>query len=249
MNINFNLDGFSQCGGCRVILELAERLTRRGYDVSITAVASHRSLRLFSNDCRNVRFNFKSPPNLIEQIVRKKLFKQNDLLTNTELLRKIAPECDINIATHSFTARPTFESKRGDPYYLVQNYEPWFFKDLAMQRRAEESYLLPLKRLCVSKWLQEKVGGTYVGNGVNTEVFYPKCAFANKIPRSVVYLFRGVDWKKDGIALETLEQLQNANVYIVVQGRNVKKLPRNSFNVHVDLSDEELADIYSRGYC
>ena len=49
-------------------------------------------------------------------------------------------------------------------FYLVQNYEPWFFSDKWLSMKAELTYNLPMTKLCVSYWLTQKAGCIYTGN-------------------------------------------------------------------------------------
>ena len=158
-------------------------------------------------------------------------------------------DCDINIATYCLTASPTFKSGNGKMFYLVQNYEPLFFNEPVFASKAEESYTLPLKKLCVSRWLQKKVGGVYIGNGVNTQVFHPKNAFDEKEPCSVLYLYRGIPWKGDALAIETLEHLygSNPNMKVHLVSRKNTSIKANfPYELHVDVPDEELAHLYSQ---
>jgi hypothetical protein len=70
------------------------------------------------------------------------------------------------------TAYPTLFSKKGEPFYLIQAHEPDFFPDDPQQAiKSKATYSLPMTKLCVSQWLLKKLGGNFVGNGVNLNKF------------------------------------------------------------------------------
>ena len=136
------------------------------------------------------------------------------------------PDCDVNVATFFFTAFPTYYSGKGRGFYLVQNFEPSFFSDVKDRVRAGLTYALPLKKLCVSKWLTDKVGGCFIGNGINLVKFRRK-----QMPKvyDVMVIARRISWKGN---------------YAPV----VDALRRRGFSVLVVdglLSEEKLVDAYN----
>jgi len=114
---------------------------------------------------------------------------------------------------------------------------------------ASDSYDLPAIKLCVSHWLQQKTGGEYIGNGVNTEVFKPQTSFGEKEPNSVLYFYIGFPAKQDGLALECLSKLyekKKAKIHIVSQNNFTKTVnPMFPFELHVDPPDSILSKLYS----
>jgi glycosyltransferase involved in cell wall biosynthesis len=197
-----------------------------------------------------MRFAFPSKAKrLLQQRVLKRNFRevQGDVLA--DLVSGI--DCDINVATYCLTAGPTLKTGNGRMFYLVQNYEPFFFSHPAWKAKAEESYRLPLTKLCVSKWLRDKVGGSYIGNGVNTQIFHPENSFKEKEDNSILYFYRGISWKGDSLALKTLTQLHHLNpntrVHIVARQNTLDKIFTDfPFELHVELSDVELSKLYSK---
>ena len=250
LKINFNTMSLELSGGARVILELASRLQSHGHKVSINAVGRDGDAKWFG-DISGVKVNFAFPSR-INRLMQQKILRRNFRDVQTDLLGEMAvdSDCDVNVATFCLTAYPTFENSNGcGTFYLVQNYEPLFFKDAAFAEKAEKSYNLPLTKLCVSKWLQQKVGGHYIGNGVNTKVFRPQNSFFEKERKSILYLFRGIAWKGDDLAIETLRflhrNLPNVNIHIVA--RKYAHIQADfPYQLHVDPSDEELAKLYSQ---
>lgn len=248
LKISFNSIGLQLGGGNRITIELARRLSERGHDVQINAIAQNGDTDWFG-DLGKVKFNLHFPSKA-SRLLNQKILRRSFRDVQTELLSDILSDtdCDVSIATFCLTAEPTAKSMADRKFYLVQNYEPAFFTDPVFIRRAEESYMLPLERLCVSKWLQQKVGGMYIGDAVNTEVFNPKNGFEEKEPNSVLYLYRNLPWKGDQLALKTLEQLHHLNPQAKVHVVSKEKLDNLSFPyiLHTNVQDAELAKLYSK---
>jgi glycosyltransferase involved in cell wall biosynthesis len=247
MRINFNTLGLSTGGGNRVIIELANRLTERGHDVSITAVSFDRfSWYGKENIKAKVHLAF---PSRATRLIRQRIQHKHYFDVQTDLLKKITPKCDVNIATFCLTVQPTIDSNKGKPYYLVQNYEPWFFTDPKLIKIANDSYNSAAVKMCVSHWLEQKTGGEYIGNGVNTTVFKLNNSFSEKEPMSVLYFYRGMASKKDDLAIECLQQLyekKKIKIHIVAQENFAEKInPHFAFKLHTNPTDSELVKLYS----
>jgi glycosyltransferase involved in cell wall biosynthesis len=249
LKINFNTMGLELSGGSRVILETATRMQSLGHKVTINAVGRKGDADWFGS-LGQVKINYKFPARLT-RLMQQKILHRNFRDVQTDLLGEMASDadCDANVATFCLTAQPTFENSDGNGFYLVQNYEPDFFAETGFREKAEKSYNLPLKKLCVSRWLQQKVGGVYIGNGVNTKVFHPRVTYEEKESNSIVYLFRGISWKGDDLALETMrllhKSLPKVNIHIVA--RKYAHIKADfPYQLHVDPADEELAKIYSQ---
>ena len=174
MKINFNSFSLGCCGGTRFILELSNRLVDRGHEVTITHAGLPSLHDWFSPiKAQIIECNI----GLTSRVLNKYGVHKIDVHKAQEKnLVKSIPKCDVNVATYYDTAEPTVRSGKGKMIYLVQHYEPLFFERESTQYKiAEFTYFLPLKKLCVSHWLTEKVNGFYIGNGVNLDKFkrYP----------------------------------------------------------------------------
>jgi glycosyltransferase involved in cell wall biosynthesis len=147
-------------------------------------------------------------------------------------LIEFMPECDVNVATFSLTVYPTYISGKGKPYYLVQHYEPDFFNEKELKLRSEGSYCLPLQKLCVSHWLTKKMGGKYIGNGINLTKFKPMPE-ENREPRSVLLFIReGIEWKNPEFNHELAEALRRCNF--------------KAYEAKGNLTEQELLDCYGK---
>lgn len=151
---------------------------------------------------------------------------------------KTIPDCDVNVATYFDTAKPTLLSKKGTPIYLVQHYEPSFFTEGSDNYlEAKATYNLPLLKICVSHWLTEKVNGTYIGNGINSEKFKPL-----DLERvfDVMVMPRKISWKGNYEPLIGYLRSMGLKV-LVVENLTDEELVRayNSSKVFVFLSEHE----------
>lgn len=245
--ISFNCFGIRPNGGYRVILELASRIAKRGLPVQVNCVDRRSIMAWFSGDLSGVEFKLSFPSKPYR--LARRVFGQNVHVMLMNHLGKQVCGSDVNVATACLTAKPTVaHSENG--FYLVQNYEPYFYVDRWLQKLAQESYDLPLKKLCVSEWLAEKVGGVNVGSGVNTSIFRPYNSFWEKEPNSVMYIYRDTMWKGDFLALEILSKLYRVNREVKIHVVTSEKAPALKldfpYTLHSCLSDVKLAALYSR---
>jgi glycosyltransferase involved in cell wall biosynthesis len=245
MLVNFNCFGIGLTGGQRVIFDLANSLSKRGYKTNLTVLGLPTQFDWYCG-IRDFSLNYVSPP-FWERQLKHRILRRQYLHVQQDFLRRHIPDCDLNIATICLSAKPTFESEKGKGFYLVQNFEPWFYSDSVKKTMAEESYGLPLHKLCVSKWLSKKVGGTNIGDGVNLDVFHQTCSFENK-RRQLLYLFRSIGRKNDQLALETIKlfcsRLKDVEISIIARSNEL--LPAFGFKhtIHYDVNDEKLAELY-----
>jgi glycosyltransferase involved in cell wall biosynthesis len=245
LRVNFNCFGIGLSGGQRVIFDLANGLSKKGLEANLTVLGSPTNFDWYCGE-RNFKIKYIYPPAWL-RLFKQRILSRNSVYVHQDFLSKHIPDCDVNIATICFSAKPTFESKKGKGFYLVQNFEPWFFDEGVKKTVAEESYGFPLKKLCVSNWLAKKVEGINIGNGVNRDIFRSTVSFENK-ENKLVYVFRGLSRKNDKMALEAInlfcQRVKDAEVSIIA--RSGETLPAFSFkhSVHYDVDDKELVKLY-----
>jgi hypothetical protein len=237
MKINFNSYTLARGGGNRCILELTNSLVERGHKVTITHLKSKVDYAWFGEvKAEVINLNFPSTP---ARFLRKYYLRKRHYYYNEELfLQENILDCDVNVATWCMTAYPTLYSGKGRMFYLVQHYEPWFFpKDQAFVMKATLSYQLPMTKLCVSDWLTKKVGGVYIGNGVNLKKFH---SFNFDKTYDVMVIPREIKWKGDytkvveALKIKGLKVLavENASEEELIKSYNISK-------VFLFLSDNE----------
>lgn len=213
MHINFNSLNLSCCGGNRFIFELSNRLVERGHKVTIT----HAGLKSYYGwfkprkaEIINCEVDFDT-----RFLNRIGIRKVDMLKEQQKKLLKHAPKCDVNVATHCLTAKPTYESGKGRLFYLVQHYEPLFYPDNEkLRKEALNSYLLPMHHLCVSKWLTAKVNGLFIGNGVNLSKFKPNGTA--KMFDALLCIRDGPKFKNQRLTTEVGRKLLKENMSILV---------------------------------
>jgi hypothetical protein len=228
MRINFNSMTLDLSGGNRFIFELSNALVERGHKVTITHAGLPKQHRWFSPIKAEIIECGYSPFQRALIKFKLKAYSQTERLNS---LCASIPDCDVNVATFCLTAKPTFDSGKGEMYYLVQHYEPIFFNASSLNKRiAEESYYLPLKKLCVSEWLVDKVGGTYIGDGINLSRFKKGNA---KVPNSVMLMVRqNISWKNPELTLKIAKILSISRFTVFVADGS--------------LSDQELISMYQK---
>ena len=217
MHVNFNSFCLDLGGGNRFVLELANCLIDKGHKVTITHLGNKDTYAWFPGlkaevinlDGLSLSLPFKGYKKAFSKF--SKAYGSGNLSAAEMCLVDGMPDCDVNVATYCFTAYPTYYSGIGRGFYLVQHFEPWFFSDPKVKSRAESTYTLPLRRLCVSKWLTDKVEGTLIGNGINLSKFRNLL-----IPKNydVMVVNRGIDWK--GNYAPIVEALQKKGFKVFV---------------------------------
>lgn len=222
MRINFNCWNLSVSGGNRFIFELSNRLVERKHKVTLTHVGLQKYSKWFSPiKAEIIECGYSKPERLLFKLKGKPTVKQTQ-----ERLKQHIPDCDVNIATFCLTALPTFNSKKGKPFYIVQHDETIFFQDTTQMDIARSSYLLPLKPLCVSHWLTTLVQGEYIGNGINTSLFRN---YGLKRDIDVLLLDRNINWK--GHYTEIAHTLTQRNLKVkLVSGNLTEKELVQAYN-------------------
>lgn len=231
MHINFNSFCLSLNGGNRFIFELSNSLVNKNHKVTITHLATQSAYSWFSQSkAEIINLNYYSNSftyRMFRHFTSKYDRRGLGNLSGSELfLMENMPDCDVNIATFCLTAYPTYYSRKGKGTYLIQHYEPLFFNDKKRKTRAQFSYELPLKKVCVSKWLTEKVKGAYIGNGINLDKYKPT---KSKKKFDVMIIKRNLSWK--------------GNYSPIISELKKKKL--NVFVADGRLSDEEMVCAYN----
>lgn len=230
MKVSFVLMNPEISGGNRVLFAVANRLYKRGYDIE-----------LFANKPQKW-FDLKPP-----------IIVYRDF---GELMQKI-PESDVVTATFCWTAYPVdaVKGRKGIPAYYCQHYEKYFFMDPEHQKKATDTYDLPLNLIANSPWLQKTLKDLHgrdsflVVPGVDTNVFYPRGVERGEESFDVLAFTSGTVFK--GLYDTTLPALHHLSRYVknlkvhFFGNRNLK-IPY-SFNYvhHGFLSDGELAELYS----
>lgn len=225
MKVNFNVVWLTCDGGSRVVCELANGLVSRGETVSITSLAP---LNLGWMDYKPLSKKVEVKvvrPTLLMRMFRKAYLTRNGWNYNLkEVLTQAMPDCDINVAVHSQLAFATLLSGKGKPVHLIQAYEPQtqWYGDPVRARESELSYMLPLKKLCVSQFLAEKVDGFNIGNGVDLDIYKP--LHVAKVKGSVMGINTRsrIPWKNGAMLEQVFAELHRRGIPTLSPPRGIR---------------------------
>ncbi len=151
-----------------------------------------------------------------------------------------------------------------EKFYLVQDYEPFFFAKGSEFIKAEETYKKNIKTICASKWLDRLMrenfqkDSCFFNLSFNKEIYFPKNikkekrSLTNKtVVRIAVYSRIFTSRRAVELAIEGLQELSKENYSICIDlfgiAKGLVKLPINMEGIdHGILSPEELSDLYSK---
>jgi len=214
MNITFILPGpgISPVGGFKVVYEYANCLSGRGHTVTIVHPANlEMDSSWLERSKRIVRY--------IQRFIDKSYLPKNwfrldsrvQMLWVSSLNENNIPDADVVIATAWQTAEwiSYYSSKKGDKFYLVQDVEDWS----GPEARVEGTWRLPLKKIVISKWLQELMedhGQTavYIPNGLDFSAFGVDTAIESRNPHSVLMLYHHLERKGIADGLSALDMVR-----------------------------------------
>ncbi len=243
--------GLSRSGGDRVLIEIANRLARKGHIITIL-VSRPNAVRTFP----------------IESSVRIKVIedKKNIISELVWLVKNVPTATHVALANYYPTAYSVYTSSLLHPlmpFYLVQGYEPDFFRfnrdklvSLLKKFGAIVSYTLPLKHLYVSKWVGIKVAqfrpakAIVLKNGVDSTIFTASRIYQSQ-KRIPVIMFIGSKAPNKGSslvvkALNMLAQCYSFDVLLVTQSPDYRPTIRAAVDIQSPRDDFELAQCYRR---
>ena len=117
------------------------------------------------------------------------------------------PKSDIYICTSPYTAMYVKDYPIEKKYYFIQGYENW---GAVTDERLRETYHYPLKKIVISKWLQdiiekeEKEKCTLIYNGFNFNDFREEIKIGDKNRYCVAMLYHTIELKGAKYGLEAL---------------------------------------------
>ena len=162
MKITFVLPNYGNqpVGGHKVVYEYANHLVLNGHEVTIVYLWNRLMLLLLrfpltlflrlAWPAARLAYKSKKP-----EISWYSLHSDVKLLKATDLEPSHVPDADAIFATAWQTASMVSEcpSEKGAKFYLVQDFPPW----QGEKHELEQTWRLPLKKICISSWLAELV--------------------------------------------------------------------------------------------
>ncbi len=264
LKINYIMYGTWRTGGTRTLLNFMNELANLGHEISLTTIFYDKWFPL-SKDVKVIskKIKFKSYYFYAMMAIRKKsVIAKNVGFLNT--LMNMVPKVDINVATFSPTAYiASWKSIDGStPFYHMQHLETIMFKEPLMKKFISDTYFLPIYKVANSIWLREsliKLTGKrfpIVNPAIEHDIFYRRAKRKSthkddEDTINIVALGKG-GWKNAfGIyqAVNNVRAVENRKKIVLHYfGHNKpSSIPfDNRLNIfHKDLTDEQLANLYS----
>jgi glycosyltransferase involved in cell wall biosynthesis len=222
-------------GGVRAILTYADRLARRGHDVSVVVPAKTRLGAMW----RRVR---GEGPEWMPTFRAKVRWVAD--------WRPSEVDADVAVATAWQSAPIVAAAPARAKFYLVQHYESLYHGRAEL---VDETYRLPLSKIVISTWLRdvmrERFGAdpAVLVTPVDPALFH-RVAVASTAPRPrVLMLHHHYAWKGVADGLDAVARVRRRVPALRLVGFGVKgpteTLPYDEF--HTDLPQERLAELYS----
>ncbi|MBI1737354.1 MAG: glycosyltransferase family 4 protein [Candidatus Rokubacteria bacterium] len=236
MQISFLCPHLRIAGGVRAILTYADRLARRGHDVTVLVPAKSR-VRALVRSARG-----QGPawiPDFRPRVRWVGAWRAADLAG-----------ADVAVATAWQSAPIVAASSARATFYLVQHYESLYHGDAA---RVDATYRLPLRKIVISTWLGDIMRERFASDAevlvtpVDPALFH-RVDVAPRTPRPrVLMLHHGYAWKgvADGLDAVARVKLRVPSLHLVGFGVKPPKeaLPYDEF--HPNPPQERLAELYS----
>ena len=207
-------------GGFKVVYEYANHLVLNGHTVTIVYLwtpqkpSSHRfQQKPFSQLNRHRK-------QLVYRGRRPKvswygLHRDVKLVKATDLESRRIPNADVIFATAWQTASSVNEcpSEKGSKFYLVMDFAPW----LGDKDDIEQTWRLPLKKICISSWLAELVVQADAPKeeveAIPIAVDHDRFRLTNSIhrrPKKVVMLYSSKTYKRSQMGISVLSKCKDA---------------------------------------
>lgn len=253
--ISFVLPGSSgnPSGGSRIVYEYANRLSRRGYRVSVV----HAPVTRVDPDWRMLgKALIRYPQRLMDRSYRPDRWFSVDPGVEVRwvptLSARFMPDGDIVIATAWKTAEwvAAYPKEKGRKFYLIQGYEIWD----APGARVDATWSLPMKKIVVARWLQRMAQeraetAAYVPNAIDHNRFHVDIDPGRRQPQRLVMLYHTQPSKgaKDG--LRAIELLKKTKPELQVALFGVSERPHDLpswIEYYCNPKQDELRQLYNR---
>ena len=236
MRISFLCPHLRIAGGVRAILTYADRLARRGHEVSVIVPSS----RTWWGGVRR-----GAPPAWMGDFaprIRWVARWKPDAL----------PDADVSIATawQSAPVVAAASNRAGRRFYLIQHYESLYHGRADL---VDWTYRLPLTKVVISTWLRDVMREKFESDAdvivtpVDSALFHPVAGARSQGARRVLMLHHDYAWKGVADGLEAVARAREAGARFTLVGFGVKP-PRDGSpydEFHENPPQAELARLYS----
>lgn len=227
MKITFVLEHADLAGGIRVVAIYADRLTRRGHDVTVVSTPRRplgwreaaRSLVKFRSLPK--RYPANGPSHIDAVDVAHRRTRKYGPVRDADV-----PDGDVVVATWWETAEwvAKLSPKKGAKAFFIQHHEKLFAGQPI--GRVEATWRLPMHKIVISKWLKETaeqlysdVDVSHVPNSVDTEQFFAQPRGRQLVP-TVGLLYSSTPFKGVDVSLEAIRRASKVvpNLQVVAFG-------------------------------
>jgi glycosyltransferase involved in cell wall biosynthesis len=210
LRINFVMarTGEWPSGGCRIIYEYANYLSRRGHVVTVVMPG-----RLVINPTKldhvknAVRYALRKLDGRYKPDPWLKMDPKVRLVCVPSLSERFVPDGDVVIATAWQTAEwvSRYSRSKGRGFYFIQHLETWN----GPQERVYATWKTPLQKIVPSKWLAEtarSLGETavYIPYGLDVDAFQMVTPREGRRANQLMMLYHNAEWKGCGEGLQAL---------------------------------------------
>lgn len=246
MNVAFVLPNIPRKpgGGAKVVFQYADYLAAKGNMVTIYYMtdrflkgklpdAARRTAgRLYAGHCPNW---YK----LHEKVRHKAAFDENDIEDTHNILIATA------VMTAFFVDGLSLECQK---YYFIQGFETFY----TSEEEVLKSYNLHLKKIVISKWLQDIVYGqtkeipVHIPNGINLSVFKVTKIIEERSKHSIAFHYREAPLKGCEYAIKTINRLMKKYDDLTVHVIGNVDCPetlKGKCIYHKNISEHEVAEI------
>lgn len=252
--------GTGRTGGVRVLFNFMNELVKHGHEVSLTTMyydnwfPLSKDITIISKRTHFNQYLFYG---------KSRLVKNNELLYHISYVKKLydmTPKVDINVATFSPTAyAASWKSTDGSiPFYHMQHFETIMFHNPFMKKFVSDTYFLPIYKVGNSKWLQRNLtlltGTEYpvVNPAIEHDIFYRRNVYEQD-DRNINIIALGKGGWKNAVGICNAvnlvrSRLPDKRVILHFFGHTPTEGIRfdNTETIfHKDLSDDQLAELYS----
>lgn len=256
MKITFVMTGVDMSGGARVIATYAERLYRKGHDVSVVscpprAATRQQQLQSVLKGKGLIRVPKTFPSHFDRMDVPLRLIDRWRPIETKDL-----PDADVVIATWWETAHwvNQLSAAKGAKAYFIQHHEVF---DYLPKEKVKATYTMPLHKITISKWLVDLMDKEYgdqhvslIPNSVDTKQFFAPPRQKQSVP-TVGLLYSPIAWKGCSVSFKALamaaEKIPNLRVVAFgeVHPAPDLPLPKNTEFYHHPAQDS-IKDIYAQ---
>ncbi|MEG4068381.1 glycosyltransferase family 4 protein [Microcoleus sp. Pol11C2] len=256
MKITFVLPTVSLAGGIRVVSIFAERLRKRGHSVFVISLPHPQpSMRQQVKSLLRGRGWISTPEN--EPSFFDNLGVEHKITDRYRPVEdKDVPDADVVVATWWETAEwvAKLSPRKGAKAYFIQHHEIF---DYLPQGRVEATWMLPMHKITISKWLVDlartKYGDREVSLApptVDTKQFYACPRNKQSVP-TVGLMYSTIYWKGTDIALKAFsraaENIPNLRLVAFGTGAPSSELPLPANAEYVIQPDQDkIKDYYSK---